>query len=378
MALAIYPCSADPITFGHIDIITRAARKYSHVIVAIGKNPEKIYLFPLPERLAMARAAVAHLPTVTVTGFSGLLADFAFEQGASAIIKGIRNEEDREYEQHLHNLGESQVPGIPTVLLAARPALREISSSAAKALVREQGFVQRLVPLQVKQRLEARILGQHIIGITGEIGAGKTAASTQLAAACKARKIPVHTIDLDAVGHYILGNSPEPGYIATRKRIAAEFGRRFMREDSSIDRHQLGEHVFAHLSRITALNRIMRTPLLVKLRQEMRGKKGIIAIDAALLVELGLQAICNNTVILVSADPSTIEQRLKARGLSPAQIIARQKSQLNHIQKAALLRTSIAEARFGRVWEIDTSTARRSGSRKLFEDIIDKVYKGKP
>lgn len=159
MKRAIYAASLDPITFGHIDIIERAVQMFDELVVAIGANPDKKYMFSLEERVDMARYSLAHIHNVRVTSFSGLLVDFAYEQRADAIVKGVRDVKDFSYEQLLHQVGVSQKLGIETILLFARKDLEHVSSSVVKAIQKEQGFIHEYVPLCVKQRLEERMSG---------------------------------------------------------------------------------------------------------------------------------------------------------------------------------------------------------------------------
>src|SRR6478735_5475633 len=98
MNRAIYAFSGDPITFGHLDIIERAAKIFDELIVAIGVNPSKKYLFTLEERAQMAKAATAHIPNSKVIYFYGLLVDYAYENNISTIIRGLRNSEDFNFE----------------------------------------------------------------------------------------------------------------------------------------------------------------------------------------------------------------------------------------------------------------------------------------
>ena len=98
MTKAVYALSADPITFGHINIVERSAKIFDEVFVAIGDNPAKKYLFTKEERTKMAQISLAHLPNVQVTSFDGLLIDFAHENDISVMVRGIRNTNDMEYE----------------------------------------------------------------------------------------------------------------------------------------------------------------------------------------------------------------------------------------------------------------------------------------
>ena len=88
-SIAVYAFSADPITYGHINIVERISRSFEKCIVGIGRNPLKNYLFSLDERRDLVERALAHLPNVIVKTFDGMVVDFAYEQGAKVIVKGV-------------------------------------------------------------------------------------------------------------------------------------------------------------------------------------------------------------------------------------------------------------------------------------------------
>lgn len=352
----IYAASLDPITFGHIDIIERAALMFDELIVAIGINPDKKYMFSLEERIDMAKHSLEYMPNVRVTSFVGLLVDFAYEQKVVAIVKGVRDVKDFSYEQLLHQVGESQELGIETVALFARKDLEHVSSSVVKAIQKEQGFIHNYVPLYVKQRLEEKISGQYIIGITGEIGAGKSYVANLLMDLGREKGIEVHNIEMDMIGHRILGELTDPIYVYVREKIAEMFGKEVFKADRFIDRKVLGEIVFKDPEKMKKLNELMYTPMLTRLRKEMYGKKGIILLNAALLVELGLMNLCNNNVIMVKIGYiDTQISRLRGRGLSVDQISHRLNSQYKEDKKEELCRDEILRSRQGKYIAINNS-----------------------
>ena len=112
---ALYPGTFDPITNGHADLIERASQLFSHVIVAIASNPSKKPLFTLEERVEMIKKVTADLPNVEVVGFTGLLADFADEQNATILIRGLRAVSDFEYEFQMVGMNRSLDNSIETV-----------------------------------------------------------------------------------------------------------------------------------------------------------------------------------------------------------------------------------------------------------------------
>ncbi|MDP5029048.1 pantetheine-phosphate adenylyltransferase, partial [Paraglaciecola sp.] len=114
---AIYPGTFDPITNGHADLIERAANMFTHVIVGIAANPSKKPLFSLDERVELIKQVTQHLPNVEVIGFRGLLADFAEDQGATVLIRGLRAVSDFEYEFQLANMNRRLNPNLESVFM---------------------------------------------------------------------------------------------------------------------------------------------------------------------------------------------------------------------------------------------------------------------
>ncbi len=130
--VAIVPGSFDPITYGHIDIIKRAAAMYDKVYVAVMINDQKKYLFDIEEREQIALLAVQGMENVSVISSSGMLWKLAEDLGANALVKGYRNSTDYEYEQKMAEFNENHNPRAKTVLLKADEHLTDISSTAVR------------------------------------------------------------------------------------------------------------------------------------------------------------------------------------------------------------------------------------------------------
>ncbi|MBN2442946.1 MAG: pantetheine-phosphate adenylyltransferase [Spirochaetales bacterium] len=376
MAKAIYAFSGDPITFGHIDIIKRTTRAFDEVIVGIGVNPDKKYMFTLDQRTDMAKQSLHMIPNVRVVSFKGLLVDYAFEHEIPVIIKGVRNIRDFDYEVMLHQLSESQKLDIDTYMLPAKQDLAHISSSAAKALQLEQGLIHDYVPLYVKMCLEAKISGQYIIGITGEIGTGKSYVSKEIEEIGHSMGIPVHHIELDHIGHQITGILQEPIYKEVRNKIAEKFGQGVQLQDGSINRKILGEIVFNDADKLKELNNILYTPLMVRLRRQLYMKKGLILFNAALIAESNMAYLCNNNIVLVTADKKSQKRRLTERSLTQAQINKRLESQFNTVQKKESLLSQINNTSCGQLWIIDNSdNSKEDNLKELFTLIVNSIDK---
>jgi len=150
---AIYPGTFDPIPNGHIDIVTRAASMFDTVILAIAASPSKKPLFDLDERVALAKAATAHLPNVNVVGFSDLMANFARAQQANILIRGLRAVADFEYEMQLAHMNRHLMPELESVFLMPSKEWSFISSSLVKEVARHAGDVTHFLPPAVHQAL---------------------------------------------------------------------------------------------------------------------------------------------------------------------------------------------------------------------------------
>jgi len=381
MTTAVYAFSGDPITYGHIDIIVRARLVFDRVIVAIGINHGKSYTFNLQEREEMARKCFFD-PAIEVMSFSNLLVDFAYEQGASVIIKGVRNSADFDYESILDAVGKSQEVGIDTHILFANPKLSHISSSAVKSIAKHQGDISNYVPLHVKQAIEQRLygldMGQTIIGITGEIGSGKSyiggvlSRYKQQTGGC----IDVHNIELDHIGHDILCKLTEPAYVKVREEIYERILPCPPEPDGFINREVLGSIVFNDRRKLKILNEILEKPIMIRLRQELAGKHGIILINCALLAEAGLLHLCNNNVILVRVDKDTQRERLFDRGLTGEQIETRLACQYDNSVKTLQIEAAIRERNHGHLWMIDNSRKHYLSTENIytkFTEIIDEI-----
>ncbi len=345
MKKGIYAFSGDPITYGHLHVIEKALPHYEKLYVAIGVNPDKQYLFTLEERVDMARHVLAHYPTVEVCSFRGLLVDFAYEHCIDEIVRGLRDNTDMQYEVRVKSINDSQRLGVTTVFFPCDDNKSHISSNAVKALQREQGLIHEYVPLYVKQKLEERISGQFVVGLTGGIATGKSKFAELLADEAKRRGIEFHHIDLDRLVHYILGPSPEPRYRRCREQLVERFGPEIATPEGGINRRRLGQMVFADPSQMKKLDDVIYEPIMLKARREMYNLRGLILLEAALLADKNYLYLCNNNVILVTAAPEVQLRRLLARDesdprgpLTREQAIRRIKSQWSGEEKLANIR----------------------------------------
>ena len=155
--VAIYPGSFDPPTNGHVDIITRASRLGGKLIVAVLNNTSKQPLFAVSERIEMLREVTAHFPNVEVAAFDGLLADFAAQRSADAIIRGIRALSDYESELQMALMNRRLRPQTETLFLMAGEEFSFLSSRMIKEVFTLGGDVSQFVPPPVAARLREKL-----------------------------------------------------------------------------------------------------------------------------------------------------------------------------------------------------------------------------
>ncbi|NJM27701.1 MAG: pantetheine-phosphate adenylyltransferase [Pseudanabaena sp. RU_4_16] len=154
--IAIYPGSFDPITFGHVDIIARGCRLFDKVIVAVLRNPNKIPLFTMQERIDLIVSATSHINGVEVDCFSGLTVTYARSKGAMVLIRGLRAVSDFEMELQMAHTNKTLSEDIETVFLTTSNEHSFLSSSVVKEIARFGGPVDHLVPAEVAIALSQR------------------------------------------------------------------------------------------------------------------------------------------------------------------------------------------------------------------------------
>ncbi|SHI93240.1 pantetheine-phosphate adenylyltransferase [Parasporobacterium paucivorans] len=157
MIRAIYPGSFDPVTYGHLDVIERAAKIFDEIIVAVLINRLKTPLFSAEERVKMLIDATTHLPNVTVRSFEGFSVDFAKEMGAKAVVRGLRAVTDFEYELMLSQTNRVINSEIDTVFLTTSLEYAYLSSSTVKEVAMFGGKIEKFVPPAVAEMVYRKL-----------------------------------------------------------------------------------------------------------------------------------------------------------------------------------------------------------------------------
>ncbi len=154
--LAVYPGSFDPVTFGHLDIIDRAARIFDHVYVSVFVHSGKRHMFSVEERVAMLKTALKGKKNVSVDCFEGLLVDYVKKKKTDAVIRGLRAISDLEYEFQMAAINRTLLSSIETVFFMPRVRYSYLSSSVVRDIAHFKGDVSKLVPTHVVKAIKAK------------------------------------------------------------------------------------------------------------------------------------------------------------------------------------------------------------------------------
>ncbi|MBM3956701.1 MAG: pantetheine-phosphate adenylyltransferase [Gemmatimonadetes bacterium] len=156
MVRAVFPGTFDPVTYGHLNVVERAARLFDRVIVGVYTDPPKVLTFTADERVEMFRQSLVHLPEVEVRLFSGLMVEFAHEVQAAVVVRGLRIGADFEYERELALMNREIAPDIEVACLLTSLEYQFVSSTRVKEIAELHGDVSRFVPPVVNEKLRQK------------------------------------------------------------------------------------------------------------------------------------------------------------------------------------------------------------------------------
>lgn len=345
--------SADPITNGHLDIISRAAISYKEIIVVILNNDLKQnYTFSLLERENMAKRAIKHanISNVQVISSNKLLTDVYLEYGCDCLIRGIRNNQDKEYEETQMQYHKAILPSLEVVYFDASEKLKIVSSSVMKAWASHGIETTSYVPLFVKELLEQKICKQYKIAITGQMATGKSWVTKKLKDNIN---YLIKIISIDDLVHSVYSESSN-GAEDLRNQIndivRSNEGPNVLNTEG-VDRKFLGEFMFSSKCNNEIRQTIQKYTfphIQRKYREVLYGFQGLIIFEWAQLAEMNMASWTNNNVIVV--DTPDRETFIAARGLDPKIIAERAPFQWSTEKKIQSLTKQIELDDNGRIF----------------------------
>lgn len=156
----IYPGTFDPITNGHLDLIKRAASMFDEIVIGVAASPSKKTMFTLEERVQLTQDAVAEFKNVSVSGFSGLLVDFAKKEQATILIRGLRTTVDFEYEFGLTNMYRKLMPELESLFLTPSEEYAFLSSTIVREVAIHGGDIENFVPTVVSNAIKEKLISE--------------------------------------------------------------------------------------------------------------------------------------------------------------------------------------------------------------------------
>lgn len=153
--IAIFPGSFDPITVGHVDIVNRALPLFDRIIIAIGVNTQKKFLYSLEQRMHWLQETFGSEKKIEIASYEGLTINFCKEKNADYILRGIRSAADFEYEKTIAHLNNAMYETIETILILSKPELSSISSTIVREIIKGNGDVSKFVPKVVIQSIQS-------------------------------------------------------------------------------------------------------------------------------------------------------------------------------------------------------------------------------
>jgi pantetheine-phosphate adenylyltransferase len=358
MKKAVYALSGDPVHNGHMESLAEAVNKgmFDEVYFAIGNNPKKKYLFTADERVYLAKKTLfssgIDQNKVKVESFNGLLRNYAVERGIEYIVRGSRNSEDFIYEMLVADINAEY--GLQTVILPAKVGSRNLSSGLVKAIVQENGSVKDFVHPAVKQALEERLRGISLVGVTGNMGAGKSTFCKNLVEYAKEHDVEITHLDFDKMVHSLyFGNMPMHENL--RAKMKAAFGEDIFTPEG-LNRKKVTEYVLGNAERKSEFTDMLRIPTLVEFEKKTSDMKGIVLVDAAYFTEYNMLSMVNYNAILISCGEDERYARiLKRDGMTRQE--AKKKTCLQHPQeeKKRIIREKQKQMGHGFFYEVDSS-----------------------
>lgn len=382
-----YTGSFDPWTKGHQSVVESFLKKDTdaNVEILIGKNPDKKnQLLKEADRAFIIKHGISEefQSRINVTIVEGVIADYMYEQNIPYFIKGVRDEKDFREEVNLANLN-SQLFGSPMTLLIPQveAGLGIVSSSNLKLLGNLGIPMDRYANAYTRELLKLKTTGKLFIGVTGGIASGKSTFCKKIAEFSANRDVPVHIINMDALGHIVLeSREPVPLFSRARKQISKLFGDDVINENGTVNRQKLGWKAFDNPRKLETLTNLLSEPILYLLAKKIRAaEKGIVLIESAILMERNITELVDDNIIHVHTNAETQTARMRvSRGLTQSQAEKRIDSQLSAgelKEKISIVQTG----NFDRLYlPVDTGTPlSEDGVTEIYEQLVFEYHRRK-
>ena len=310
---AIYPLSADPIHNGHLYNIETAVKMglFDKIYVAIGNNTTKNALFNPEERIYLAKKAIAPLGLENdiIESFEGMLGHYAFERNAQVLIRGSRAGIDFDYEQRMAEFNRKY--GLTSLVIPSAKEVAYLSSTFLKEIVKSGGLVNNSTHPAAKQALEERLQKVSLIGVTGNMGAGKSYNCKELERRGAYAGLKIKHIDIDKKLHKLY-RADAPANPAVYEAMKKAFGEKVCRADR-INREALSQIMWGNPEARARLSHILAVPFTVEFEKAIWEEEGIVLMDAAYFVEYSILDWVNYNAIMVGCDEQERKRRVMSR-----------------------------------------------------------------
>lgn len=363
MTKAIYALSADPITLGHMNVIERAAKMFDEVIVGIGQNAKKNYLFPLAKREEIARKSLTSLMSkydIKILSFEGALVDFAMENEATVVIRGLRDVNDFQSEQNLAGINKNLYKDLETCFILSEGEYY-VSSSATKEIISNGFSADNYLTIPAKAELQKALKNQRFIGITGLMGSGKSYVASQLEQYSQNQNVKIWNLDLDELCNEVY-DIENRTFEKQRRLIIEEFG--------SLNKKEIAEQIFSSSDKLKKINKIFKEVIEYQIRKKSKDKEGVILLNGATIIANNYLNLANNQMLFVNAKTKTRMVRcLEGRNIQPETISSRDSVMMEIEKQKEMLQKEIEKSGFG--FSIDIDNEKRVNIKKIYDQLIE-------
>ncbi len=362
MKSVVYAGSFDLIQLWHVDIAKRAGKliewlwwEDAQLVLWLWQNEKKKSMFEMQANLHLARKALLDVFKWTKTSFvvenySWTIYDYLFSKGSRNIIRWLRNAQDFTEAQTFEHAIKSQDAQLEVTYLFADPKHQFTSSTISKIFLNYEDRIEEHVPLSTKQFAEATHHQKYIGNLSAKIWGWKSFITDAFVDIGKEEWVPLFNQDLDEQAANITNKHTWKGYKRIREELNDNFWWDVLDDQWMMDRKKVGSIVFQNPEKMKSLNSIMREPIRRELIKEMKGKKGLHIINAALTAEAWISQFGNNITLLIDVDKEIQEKRLRWRGYSDEMIKNRIESQYTTKWKHQILEKDIQK--YNNAWEI--------------------------